>query len=174
MEETGKDIGEINLKTFTLAKVFELNLQNYEEKVIEICREAKEEKNNEKEIQKIDDHWKGFFFEVYQHTNKTTQEVKGLAIKSPDEVRQAIDDDIMILQAVGNSKYARAIKDKVARWELDLNMVSDVIDIWLQVQRKWIYLESIFSSEDIKLQLAEEAKKFQKINKTYTELMEKV
>jgi len=26
MEETGKDIGEINLKTITLAKVFELEL----------------------------------------------------------------------------------------------------------------------------------------------------
>lgn len=46
MEETGKDIGEINLKTFTLAKVFELELQKYEEKVMEICKEAKEEKKN--------------------------------------------------------------------------------------------------------------------------------
>ena len=50
------------------------------------------------------------------------------------------------------------------QWEEDLNLVSDVIDIWLQVQRKWIYLESIFSSDDIKIQLAEEAKKFGKIN----------
>jgi hypothetical protein len=29
MEETGKDIGEINLKTMTLAKVFELELHNH-------------------------------------------------------------------------------------------------------------------------------------------------
>lgn len=50
MEETGKDIGEINLKTFTLAKVFELELQKYEEKVMEICKEAKEEKKNDETI----------------------------------------------------------------------------------------------------------------------------
>jgi dynein heavy chain len=31
MEETGKDLGEINLKTLTLSRVFELELQNYEE-----------------------------------------------------------------------------------------------------------------------------------------------
>lgn len=31
MEETGKDLGEINFKTMTLSKVFELELQNYEE-----------------------------------------------------------------------------------------------------------------------------------------------
>jgi len=37
MEETGKDLGEINLKTITLSKVFELELQYYSDKVIEIC-----------------------------------------------------------------------------------------------------------------------------------------
>jgi len=31
MEETGKDLGEINLKTLTLSKVFELELQHYDE-----------------------------------------------------------------------------------------------------------------------------------------------
>jgi len=31
MEETGKDLGEINFKTMTLSKVFDLELQNYEE-----------------------------------------------------------------------------------------------------------------------------------------------
>jgi hypothetical protein len=43
MEETGKDLGEINLKILTLAKVFQLELENYEDKVTEICVEAKEE-----------------------------------------------------------------------------------------------------------------------------------
>jgi hypothetical protein len=33
MEETGKDIGEINLKTITLSKVFDLELDKYAEKV---------------------------------------------------------------------------------------------------------------------------------------------
>jgi dynein heavy chain len=37
MEETGKDLGEINFKTMTLSKVFELELQNYEEQVMAIC-----------------------------------------------------------------------------------------------------------------------------------------
>jgi hypothetical protein len=47
MEETGKDLGEINLKTITLSKVFELQLQYFEDKVNEICVEAKEEDKNE-------------------------------------------------------------------------------------------------------------------------------
>jgi hypothetical protein len=49
MEETGKEIGEgeFNLKSITLAKVFELELQKYSEKVQEITNEAKEEAKNE-------------------------------------------------------------------------------------------------------------------------------
>jgi hypothetical protein len=50
MEETGKDLGDINLKTLTLAKVFELELQNFEDKVTDICVEAKEELKNEENI----------------------------------------------------------------------------------------------------------------------------
>ena len=50
MEETGKDLGDINLKTLTLSKVFELELQNFEDKVTDICVEAKEELKNEENI----------------------------------------------------------------------------------------------------------------------------
>lgn len=58
MDETGKDLGEINLKTITLSKVFELELQNYEAKVQEICQEAKEEAKNDEYLQKIELSWK--------------------------------------------------------------------------------------------------------------------
>lgn len=54
MEETGKDLGDINLKVLTLQKVFQLELQNYEDKVTEICIEAKEEAKNEDNLQKIE------------------------------------------------------------------------------------------------------------------------
>lgn len=40
METTGKNLGEINIKTLTLAKVFELELNNFEEDVRKICNEA--------------------------------------------------------------------------------------------------------------------------------------
>lgn len=42
----------------------------------------------------------------------------------------------------------------------------------MQVQKKWMYLEGIFSSEDIKQQLREDAKKFDKNDKTFKKIME--
>ena len=50
MEETGKLTGDINIKTMTLGKVFELELQYHEEKVTEISVEASEEERNENNL----------------------------------------------------------------------------------------------------------------------------
>ena len=41
------------------------------------------------------------------------------------------------------------------------------IQVWMVVQRKWMYLESIFIGGDIRAQLPEEAKKFDNIDKTF-------
>jgi len=170
MDETGKDLGEINLKTLTLSKVFELELQKFDEKVTEICVEAKEEAKNEDNLAKIDAVWKVTNFSITIYKKGT--EFKGYVLKSPDDIRQVLEDNILILQSLSASKYIRAMKAKVQQWEKDLNVISDTIDNWMLVQRKWMYLESIFESDDIKMQLPEEAKKFGKTDQAYKKIME--
>ena len=64
---------------------------------------------------------------------------------------------------------------EVRRWEQNLNRISETIDIWLIVQRKWIYLEGIFTgSDDIKQQLSQEANKFDKNDKAFKKIMDSV
>jgi dynein heavy chain len=70
LEETGKGGGEINPKSLTLSKVFELELQNHEDKVTEICVEAKEEAKNEENMQKIENDWKATSFDIVPYTKK--------------------------------------------------------------------------------------------------------
>ena len=41
------------------------------------------------------------------------------------------------------------IREDVEEYEKKLSYISDVIDEWLTCQRDWMYLESIFSAEDI-------------------------
>lgn len=170
MEETGKDVVDINLKTLTLSKVFELELQNFEDKVTEICVEAKEEAKNEQNLSRINDAWKvqTFTIDVYSKNGV----IKGHYIGAVDEIKQTLEDNILILQSLSASKYVRAIKKRVADWERDLNTIMDVIDQWIRVQKQWQYLENIFSSDDIKMQLPDEAKKFGKTDANYKKIME--
>jgi len=173
MEETGKDPTELNFKTnITLAKVFDLELQYHSDKVNEICNEAREEEKNEQSIQKIDLAWKQQQFQISDY--KKGNVLKGHVIKSPDDIKALLEENILLLTSLGASKFLGAVKARVKQWEHDLNTINDVIEQWLLVQRKWMYLELIFASDDIKSQLPEEAKKFAKTDVNYKKIMEQV
>ena len=54
-------------------------------------------------------------------------------------------------------------EDAVA-WEEKLNRVDATFDVWIVVQRRWVYLEGIFSgSSDIKTLLPVETSRFASI-----------
>lgn len=55
----------------------------------------------------------------------------------------------------------------VQKWEKCLTLISEIIDEWQSVQRKYLYLEGIFVGGDIRVQLPEEAKKFDDIDRRF-------
>lgn len=170
MEVTGKNLGEINVKTLTLSKVFELELNNFEEEVRKICTEAQEEARNEDLLAKIETAWKVAQFDIGPYCKGT--DFRGYSMKAPEDIRQLLEENILILQQLNASKHVKAMKGKVTQWDRDLNTISETVETWLSVQTKWMYLESIFASEDIKLQLPDEAKKFQRTDGAYKKIMD--
>ena len=97
----------------------------------EICKEAKEEASNEESIARIDQMWKNTSFDVVVY--KKGNDVRGYSIKTPEEIRLQLEDNIMNLQVVGNSKYSRSVKPTVNMWEADLNLISECIACWMRV-----------------------------------------
>jgi dynein heavy chain len=47
----------------------------------------------------------------------------------------------------------RSILDDVRHWEACLGLIGEALAAWMAVQRKWIFLDSIFASDDIRHQL---------------------
>lgn len=59
------------------------------------------------------------------------------------------------------SKYVEYFIEQVSSWQKRLNLADSVIYIWMEVQRTWSHLESIFiGSEDIRNQFPDDAKQF--------------
>lgn len=65
------------------------------------------------------------------------------------------------MQTVLQSKYVEYFIEQVLSWQNKLNIADSVIFTWMEVQRTWSHLESIFiCSEDIQIQLVEDARRF--------------
>lgn len=67
-----------------------------------------------------------------------------------------------------SSKFIAHFFDEVSAWQIQLSNADQVINTWMEVQRAWIYLESIFiGSEDIRKQLPEDSKRFDQLDKDF-------
>ena len=66
-------------------------------------------------------------------------------------------------------------EDDALQWEERLNRINTLFDVWIDVQRRWVYLEGIFTgSADIKHLLPNETQRFQSISSEFLSLMKKV
>ena len=66
------------------------------------------------------------------------------------------------------SKFIGFFAVQVQDWQNKLSYADSVISIWVEVKRTWMHLESIFiGSEDIRSQLPEDSKRFEKIDREF-------
>jgi dynein heavy chain len=159
-----------NPKAFTLGSIFAMNLSRYTEQINEIVNEAKQEQKIERDLRAIIDKWAATSFAVGKYMKNG--EHRGFVLKPADEVKLDLDDHLLNLQAMSSSRFVATFQGQVSEWEKKLNLVAEVMEVWFNVQTKWQYLEGIFvGSEDIRLQLPEEAKKFGAIDKEWKNIM---
>jgi len=75
------------------------------------------------------------------------------------------------MSTIKSSRYINPIRNLVDEWDKRLTLLSKTIDEWITCQRRWLYLEQIFSTPDI--QLTQETKIFAHVEKSWKELMSK-
>lgn len=67
--------------------------------------------------------------------------------------------------------FVKPFLKRTAAYESTLVLLQDIIDNWLKVQAAWLYLEPIFSSDDIMKQIPTEGRLFKTVDATWIDSM---
>lgn len=110
--------------------------------------------------------WKDVCFDVLQYRDSDTHILAAL-----DDIQTLLDDHIMRTQAMKRSPFITALGSKADDWENRLTLIQNIIDAWTSVQITWMYLEPIFSSEDIMRQMPLEGRNFKAVDKIWRRIM---
>nr|XP_061842332.1 dynein axonemal heavy chain 10-like isoform X1 [Nerophis lumbriciformis] len=168
MERTGTSF-DMNPSSFTLENMFAMELHKYADVIGEIVTSGVKELGIEKGVKEVVETWGSMKFIIQPYSKGPQQQCSVLG--AVDEILLIVDNDAMNLQSMAGSRFVGPFLCTIQQWEKDLSLISETIEVWLLVQRKWMYLESIFIGGDISSQLPEEAKKFDNIDKRFKDIM---
>ncbi|UYV64230.1 DNAH9 [Cordylochernes scorpioides] len=152
----------------TLADLLSLNLHKYEDEVRNIVDKSVKEMAMEKVIKELESTWSVMVLGYETHLRT------GLSLVTvSEELIEVLEDNQVQLQNLMTSKYIDFFLEEISGWQQRLSQTDQVLSIFMDVQRTWSHLESIFiASEDIRSQLPEDSKRFDKIDSEFRELLQ--
>ena len=151
----------------TLADLLKLNLHNFEDDVHNLVDKACKELAMEKMIKDLDTSWA-----VLEFNHDTHKRTGSILLRTSEELIETLEENQVQLQNMMTSKFIGYFLEEISTWQKCLSMVDQVITLWMEVQRTWSHLESIFiGSEDIRNQLPVDSERFDKINEEFQALM---
>ncbi|KNC96829.1 uncharacterized protein SPPG_07663 [Spizellomyces punctatus DAOM BR117] len=150
----------------SLTKILDLNLEQYLGQFESISDAASKEFSLQKTLSKMREEWEPLVFNCLEYKETGTR-----ILSSLEEVQALLDDQIVKVQTMRGSPFVKPIEEEVKNWETTLITIQEIIDAWLKVQATWLYLEPIFTSEDIMAAMPTEGKKFRVVDKTWRDIM---
>ena len=150
----------------TLASLIEMDIIQHVAKFETIADSAAKEYGLQKTLFKMQSDWAYVEITCIAYKDTGTKIVTAV-----DDIQTLLDDQIVKIQTMRGSPFAKAIESEVIEWEATLIAIQDIMDEMLKVQATWLYLEPIFSSDDIMSQMPAEGKKFKTVDRSWRDMM---
>ncbi|XP_041352869.1 LOW QUALITY PROTEIN: cytoplasmic dynein 1 heavy chain 1-like [Gigantopelta aegis] len=157
------------LSELTLGHIWDINLQKHEQIVRDVIMVAQGEMALEEFLKQVSEVWRSYELDLISYQNKCR------LIRGWDELFTKVKEHINSVTAMKLSPYYKQFEEEAQSWEDKLNRINALFDVWIDVQRRWVYLEGIFTgSADIKHLLPVETTRFQGVSTEFLGLMKKV
>lgn len=155
--------------SMTLGDVWDLKLGPSEKIIRDVITQAQGEMALEEFLRQVRETWQNYNLELVNYQNKCR------LIRGWDDLFAKCSENLNSLQAMRHSPYYKEFEEDASAWEDKLNRVHVLFDVWIDVQRQWVYLEGVFTGNaDIKHLLPMESSRFQNINSEFLSVMKKV
>eukprot|EP00762_Andalucia_godoyi_P006421 ANDGO_02891.mRNA.1 Dynein-1-beta heavy chain len=164
-EKIGKNL--VPGETFSnFSELLAIGSDDLKSAVDAVSDSASKEFTIEMSLTKMQDAWAKVVFDLTDYKSTNTSIVRGW-----DEIISMVDDHAIMTQSMLFSPYREVFNDIIQDWNSKLQMMGDVLEEWILCQRQWLYLEPIFSSADIQVQLPLEFSKFANVDKFWRKTM---
>lgn len=154
-------------KHTTLRELLSLNLHDHEDQVKNTVDRAVKEMAMQRTLSDIEATWQHMRFDFEEHTKSGLR-----LLRASEELIETLEEHQVQVHNMTNSKYIAFFEREFCGWAQRLTRAEHVIVTWSEVQRKWIYLESIFiRSEDLRQQLPADSELFDDIDAEFRKVL---
>lgn len=135
-----------------------------------VLHQANQEQTIEENLLKIENEWSSISLEMFNYDNKCR------LVKNWNSLFDQCNNDLNALASMKNSAYYGNFEQQITSLEEKLNRLYILLDVWIDVQRQWVYLDGVFGSKtnDIKNLLPVETTRFTNISYDLMSTLKKI